>query len=155
MIEEAVFFETSPEDSSGYLLWQITMLWQRKIKHELDNINLTHTQFVLLATTAWLSKSNKVITQIDVANKSKTDRMMVSKVLRNLQSKGYLDRTEHTTDTRAKNLSLTIKGNKILNLALKIVKKVDDDFFSVLEPKVQPFNTYLLELMHKNEQYPQ
>ena len=45
-----------PEDSPGYVLWQLTMAWQRLIKQQLDPLDLTHTQFVLLAALAWLSR---------------------------------------------------------------------------------------------------
>ncbi len=92
-------------------------------------MEITHTQFVLLATLAWLSKTNKPVTQIDIANHSNTDRMMVSKVLRTLQNKGYIGRQEHETDTRAKAISLTKQGQVILQKAITIVEQVDNDFF--------------------------
>ena len=84
MSKEIDFQFKSPNDSPGYLLGQVTMLWQRKLKKVLDPLNLTQTQFVLLAALGWLSKKNNVVTQVEIANQSNTDRMMVSKVLRNL-----------------------------------------------------------------------
>ncbi|MEJ2544249.1 MAG: MarR family transcriptional regulator [Calditrichaceae bacterium] len=139
-----------PEESPGYLLWQLNMLWQRKIKRELDKIDITHTQFVLLATLAWLEKEKEDVTQTEIASHSKTDRMMVSKVLRTLQRKGYLTRTEHETDTRAKVIKLTDKGRDLVQKALKIVEKEDGAFFSFLGSETQKFNSNLNILIKKN-----
>jgi len=66
MPEEIKFHFTNPEESPGYLLWQITMLWQRKTKRELDKLDITHTQFVLMATLAWLSRTSEAVTQVDL-----------------------------------------------------------------------------------------
>lgn len=139
------------EESSGYLLWQLTMLWQRKIKRGLDKIEITHTQFVLLASLAWLAKTNEVVTQVEIANHSKTDRMMVSKVLRTLQAKGYITRKEHATDTRAKTIALTEAGQVLLQQALKIVEKIDVDFFTTLDADLPNFNANIIKVLNENE----
>jgi len=146
------FHFSKPEESPGFLLWQVTMLWQRKIRRALDQFDLTHTQFVLLATLAWSSKTAESVTQTEIATLSKTDRMMVSKVLRTLQKKGFVDRKEHLSDTRAKSVSLTPKGREILQKALKIVEQTDVNFFSVLKDQTETFNSNMLALLTKNEE---
>lgn len=154
MSKQIEFHFKSPDDSPGYLLGQVTMLWQRKIKKVLDPLNLTQTQFVLLAALGWLSKKNKTVTQVDIANQSNADRMMVSKVLRTLQEKKFISRREHETDTRAKVIKLTNEGAKVLQQALTAVEKADIDFFSVLDKKLTLFNQYMIDLteQNKNEQ---
>ncbi|MDV3559510.1 MarR family transcriptional regulator [Elizabethkingia anophelis] len=156
MPKEIEFHFKSPDDSPGYLLGQVTMLWQRKIKKVLDPLNLTQTQFVLLAALGWLSKKNKAVTQVDIANQSNADRMMVSKVLRTLQEKKFISRQEHETDTRAKVIKLTNEGAKVLQQALTAVENADIDFFSVLGKKLTLFNQYMIDLteQNKNEQEP-
>ena len=141
----------SPEDSPGYLLGQLTMLWQRKQKKVLDPLDLTQTQFVLLAALAWLSKSNDAVTQIDIANQSNSDRMMVSKVLRTLQDKRFITRQEHDTDTRAKIIRLTASGEVILQKALHHVETADIQFFSFLGDKLPGFNSRMLRLINENK----
>ena len=44
-----------PNDSPGFLLWHVTLRWQRDIATALAPLGLTHVQFVLLATTWWLN----------------------------------------------------------------------------------------------------
>lgn len=134
MNESIEFPFKSPEESSGYLLWQVTMLWQRAMKRELDKLDITHTQFVLMAALGWLSKEGSNVTQIDIANHSNTDRMMVSKVLRTLEEKKVIKRKDHPVDTRAKVISLTSSGEELLMKALKVVAEVDNAFFDVLGP---------------------
>lgn len=151
MSDSIQFHFNKAEESSGYLLWQVTTLWQRKIKRQLDKIDLTHTQFVLLASLAWLSKSQSIVTQIEIANHSKTDRMMVSKVLRTLQEKGLIIRKEHETDTRAKAISLSEQGAIVLQKALVLVEQVDIEFFSVLNLEASTFNKNMLGLISENQ----
>jgi len=141
-----------PEESNGYLLWQLTMLWQRKMKRALDEINITHTQFVLLAALGWLAKQDGTVTQVDIANHSNTDRMMVSKVLRTLQDKNFIARHEHETDTRAKSILLTETGQDKLQKALKIVSQVDSGFFSVLKSNEETFNQHMQTLVAQNNE---
>lgn len=144
------FHFQNPEESSGYLLWQVSMLWQRKMKRALDEVDLTHTQFVLLAALAWLSKNSETVTQVDIANHSNTDRMMVSKVLRTLQNKGFITRQEHLTDTRAKIISLSKSGQNILQKAIKIVEETDNSFFSALQSQEKTFNINMRKLVKEN-----
>lgn len=142
----------SPNDSPGYLLGQLTMLWQRKLKRVLDPLNLTHTQFVLMAALAWLSKDNQNVTQVDIALQGNADRMMVSKVLRTLEEKKFIIRKEHPSDTRAKVIRLTDEGAKILQEALTAVENTDVIFFSTLGEKLPQFNEQMIALTLLNKE---
>lgn len=112
MQDKNEFIFKKPENSTGYLLGQLALIWQRKHKKVLDPLDLTQTQFVLLTSIAWLSKTNKKLTQVEIANHNNFDRMMVSKVLRTLQTKKIITRQEHDTDTRAKIVALTPQTEK-------------------------------------------
>ena len=152
MPKEIEFHFKSPNDSPGYLLGQLTMLWQRKLKNVLDPLDLTQTQFVLLAALGWLSKKSKAVTQIDIANQSNADRMMVSKVLRTLEEKRFITRQEHETDTRAKTIRLTTKGEIVLQKAIIEVENADLDFFATLDDKLSSFNSSMVQLIDENKE---
>jgi DNA-binding MarR family transcriptional regulator len=135
------------EDSSGFLLWQVTALWQREIKRALEKYNITHSQYVLMASIHWLTLHKQDVTQIVLSSHTKIDPMTTSTVLRTLQEKKLIQRQEHSTDTRAKTVMLTEEGKKIVKQAVKTVEKFDHDFFSKLGGGVSDFNKALLSLL--------
>ncbi len=138
-------------ESTGYLLYHLTMLMQRKMKRKLDKLYITHTQFVILAAAFMLSEKNQSVNQIEIANQSNIDKMMVSKVLRTLQSKGLITRQEHLTDTRAKIIQLTDDGNALFKKAFVVVKNVEKEFFGHLENEVESFNEKIKILLTQNQ----
>jgi MarR family transcriptional regulator, organic hydroperoxide resistance regulator len=139
------------EESSGFLLWQVTALWQRAIKKALEPFGITHSQFVLLASIHWLTLHKQEVTQIGLSSHTKIDPMTTSTVLRTLQQKGLLQRQEHATDTRAKTVVLTDAGKKLVKKAVVAVEKFDHDFFAELGTDLPGFNRNLGSLLAKGE----
>ncbi len=151
MTKKIDFKFKTPNESPGYLLGQLTLLWQRKLKKVLDPLDLTQTQFVLLAALGWLSRENNNVTQVDIANQGNADRMMVSKVLRTLESKKFISRQEHQTDTRAKVIKLTEEGAEVLQKALTAVENADIEFFSVIGNNLTSMNQNMVNLIERNK----
>lgn len=135
------------EESTGFLLWQVTNLWQREIKKALEKYELTHSQFVLLASIHWLTLGKQIVTQILLSNHTKIDPMTTSTVLRTLQTKGLIKRQEHETDTRAKTVGLTEIGLKNIRQAIKAVEQFDKTFFGSLDNETKEFNNKLNTLL--------
>ncbi len=121
-----------PEDSPGFLLWQVTNSWQRLIRQVLKEIGLTHVQFVLLTAVEWLNNSKIPATQKEVSRFANTDVMMTSQVIRALERKGLIIRAEHPEDTRAYFLQMTSQGHQLDLKALELVEAADENFFKVL-----------------------
>lgn len=151
MSEKVDFHFKSPNDSPGYLLGQLVLLWQRKQKKVLDPLDLTQTQFVLLAALAWLSRESDAVTQIDIANQGNADRMMVSKVLRTLEDKKFITRHEHPTDTRAKTIRFTPAGEAVFRQALVCIENADVEFFAGLGTDLSGFNANMVKLIEENK----
>lgn len=145
--KDSTFSVEKAEDSSGFLLWQVTNLWQREIKKALEPHELTHSQFVLMASIHWLTLQKQEVTQVLLSLHTKIDPMTTSTVLRTLQKKGLLQRQEHLTDTRAKTVELTANGKKIIKQAVKTVEAFDRTFFAKLGEKTSAFNKQLLTLL--------
>ncbi|MCB1143039.1 MAG: MarR family transcriptional regulator [Leptospiraceae bacterium] len=135
-------YET-PENSPGFKIWQMSNVWQKKMSQALEDVGLTHTQFVLLAGLYGFHEKGEETTQTKLAEKTNTDVMMTSQVLRKLEAKGYVRRKSHEMDSRAKKIFLTKKGSEIINEAMRIAEQVDGDFFtsSISDPK--KLNTFL------------
>lgn len=143
------FSVDSAEESTGFLLWQVTNLWQREIKKALEQYNLTHSQFVLMTSIHWLTLQKQEVTQIILSEHTKIDPMTTSTVLRTLQKKGFIKREEHLTDTRAKTVYLTEEGKEIIKKAVITVEAFDNSFFSLLNTNKDNFNKNLLTLLNQ------
>ncbi len=126
-----------PEDSPGFLLWQTTMVWQRQIRKSLEPYEISHAQFVIMATLMWFEAHHYDTTQILIVNWSKLDKMTVSKSLRKLVALGCVNRIEHETDTRAKSVSLTDKGKKMVRTLVPIIEGIDSNFFGKASKSAQ------------------
>lgn len=137
-------FEQANE-SPGFLLWQLTNLWQHHIRCTLAPLGITHVQFVLLASVAWLEQMEQLVSQATLSRHAHTDIMMTSQVVRTLEEKGLLTRTIHPTDTRAKVVSLTAEGREVARRAVAVVEEADDQFFQELGEQAPTF----LSLMHR------
>ncbi|HEU5420234.1 MAG TPA: MarR family transcriptional regulator [Streptosporangiaceae bacterium] len=118
-----------PGDSPGFLLWQVTLRWQRDIAAVLAPLDLTHVQFVLLATTWWLNSRGQDPSQLALARQASTDVKMTSQVLRKLEAKGLIRRHVDTADTRARRLHVTSRGRELATRALAAVETADARFF--------------------------
>lgn len=145
--EDNTFSVETPEESSGFLLWQVTNLWQREIKKALEQYNITHSQFVLMASIHWLTVHKQEVTQIILSANTKIDPMTTSTVLRTLQQKNFIAREEHATDTRAKVVVLTDLGKEIIKKAIVTVEDFDRKFFSVSGVKTNDLNQNLIALL--------
>lgn len=148
--EKKAFSVERAEDSSGFLLWQVTNLWQREIRKALEDLDITHSQFVLLASVLWLTLHKQDVTQILLSSHTKIDPMTTSTVLRTLQGKGLIERKEHSSDTRAKTVRLTLEGERLTKIAVKKVEIFDRNFFSILGGSSKDFNKSLLHLLKQD-----
>jgi MarR family transcriptional regulator, organic hydroperoxide resistance regulator len=134
--------------SPGFVLWQVTVVWQRLVRTALDDVGLTHAQFVMLASAAWLEAQHKAgsgetVTQSLVAAHARTDAVMTSEVLRTLEGKALVRRVPHPTDARAKQISVTPEGRRIAKRAMALVEAVDDEFFSAGGPELSALKRLL------------
>lgn len=120
-----------PKQSPGFLLWHVSTSWRSSIESVLKALGLTHPQFVVLATTGWLTRNNKLITQVAIGKMAGLDPNTISQVIKGLEQRSLIKRKQ-SSDGRAKNVSLTEKGAETLSQALPAVEKADAEFFNVL-----------------------
>jgi DNA-binding MarR family transcriptional regulator len=125
-----------PSQSPGFLLWHATLRWQRGIAAALAPLELTHVQFVLLASAWWLNEHGQRPNQIALAAHAGTDVKMTSQVIRNLERKGLVEREIDPADTRARRLRVTRRGGRLAPRAIAIVEQVDAEFFADVAPDV-------------------
>ena len=137
--------------SPGFVLWQVASMWQRSLRSALEAAELTHAQFVLLASAGWLEeKSNGIaVTQSDIASHAKTDAVMTSEVLRTLERKGLVKRLSHPSDARAKQIALTAAGRRVAQRAVALVEEADEAFFGERGPELEQLARLLCPMFPK------
>jgi DNA-binding MarR family transcriptional regulator len=104
--------------------------WQRAVAEALRPLDLTHVQFVLLASTWWLNRQDQKPNQLAIAAQADTDVKMTSEILRKLEDKGLLVQSTDQADRRAKAVVVTAEGSALAERAIQVVEQVDADFFS-------------------------
>lgn len=137
---------------TGFLMLQVSNLWATSHDRALKRYyNLSHMQYAVLASVYWLVLHGEEVTQVRLAQHTKISPMSISKMLKGLEVKGYVYRTKHSTDVRAKAVHLTVQGKDILNKAIQTIAEVDDKFFNALGKNVTRFNIYMFDLLQRND----
>lgn len=123
-----------PEQSPGFLLWQVSTLWRRAIESALKTFDLTHPQFVILAVLGWLTRNGDRVNQAAIGKLAALDPNTVSQIIKGLEKRGIIAR-EAGEDGRVKNPILTMEGSELLKGALPAVEKMDGLFFQSLQQR--------------------
>ncbi|MET9626353.1 MarR family winged helix-turn-helix transcriptional regulator [Lentzea sp. NPDC006480] len=138
---------SGPDDSPGFLLWRVTLAWQRAMRAALAPHDLTHVQFVLLASLWWLVGHSGPPSQQRLAEQAGTDPMMTSQVLRKLADRALISREVDPADSRARLLDLTAEGKALVAKAMKDVEDADAAYFAGLGDEQQAFVRGLTRLL--------
>lgn len=123
-------FPEGPATSPGFLLWHTTMRWQRMMVAALAPLDLTHVQFVILASTWWLNGQGEHPKQSRLSEYTGSDARMTSEVVARLIGKGLLTRSRDPEDARAKVLTVTPEGAAVAAQAIDAVEAADETFFA-------------------------
>lgn len=138
-----------PEESAGFLLWHVTLRWQREVASTLKPLGLTHVQFVLLASTWWLNGHNEQPSQAALSAFASVDVKMASQVIRTLEQKGLITRQIDAADTRARRLVVTEAGAALAPKAVDAVEAVDAALLKPLSrSNARAFTQTLRRLRH-------
>lgn len=130
-----------PAASPGFALWRVATVWQRAVRAALVELELTHAQFVLLTSAAWLEaesgKHGEPVTQAAIASHASTDAVMTSEVLRTLERRELVRRSSHPGDARARCIAVTAAGRRLVRRAVAKVEAVDEAFFGAPGPELR------------------
>lgn len=126
-------FKAGPSESPGLLLWRTTMRWQRVMTAALAPLDLTHVQFVLLASAMWLGRNGQPPNQVQLAAQAGTEVKMTSDVVARLEAKGLILREPDPHDSRAKVIRITAAGATAAQRAIVAVETADAAFFEPVD----------------------
>jgi DNA-binding MarR family transcriptional regulator len=120
--------------SPGFLLWHATLRWQRAVAVALQDVGLTHVQFLVLSSSWWLAKTRGLPSQRDIAVHAGLDQVMTSQVVRALERDGLVQRTRDTADGRVLRVEVTTAGRGLARRSVAAMDSLDRSFFSECAP---------------------
>lgn len=138
------------EKIPGYLLWQVSKLWQRRLNVALADLKLSSTQAVILINVPRLGQEQKTVTQMLLAEVTKVDRMTVSQSIRTLERKELIQRVTVPSNKRAYHIELTEIGNGIALQAIKIITAAHQTFFQPLASDAELYVELTQRLLKAN-----
>ena len=136
----------SVSQNTGFSIWHVVNLWQKIQKDALSPFEMTPVQYLLIAGWAELGENNRSIKQSTLAQHCRTDAMMTSQVIRTLEKRGLVRRTQHKKDGRAIAVQLTEFGQNQFAAAMPAVSQADAQFFIGLGDRVDEFTDVLAML---------
>jgi len=138
------------EKIPGYLLWQVSKLWQRKLNTALSDLKLSSTQAVILINVPRLNQEKRTVTQMLLADVTKVDRMTISQSIRTLERKALIKRLVAANNKRAYHVELTEAGSEIAMQAAKRIMAAHQEFFSSLAGGTEQYVTLTQQLIKAN-----
>ena len=108
---------------------------------------------MLLMSLGFLKKDGADLSQNDLAKFFSFDVTMTSQVLRALEKRGFLKRSQKEGDERSKFSELTDDGNSKIQLAAKDLLKVEESFFASLSENKQGFDEHLRGICRQQTAY--
>lgn len=139
------------EEVAGFLLWQVSKLWQRHLTLALQDLNLPSTQAVILANVLRLAEEGEFVTQSLLSTATKVDPMTTSQALRSLERKGLITRRTPKADLRAKHVQLTPRGRDVAFETIARLAKVHLAFFLPLKDQNRQVLIHLKKLVQAND----
>ena len=132
----------------GYHLWLATQYWQRSFNKLLKPYDVTHAQYFILDYMVWAEKkwSLSHLSQNQLAQRLSLDAMMISNVLRALETKWFITRaaaeswiqSQEKTNKWTLVLGVTEEGKSLIKSLQKQVKKFEKWAFSDTHKKFSP-----------------
>ena len=119
-----------PQASVGLQFWKLYNKWQKRVTSALLEYQVTHTQFVILASVAWFREQSVAPSQSEIAKLTGIEKMTLSKAIVRLEKMSLIKRFKNESDTRAISVSLTDKGLNIIPILIKVVERIDSEILT-------------------------
>lgn len=144
-------YSPEAENIPGFLLWQVSKLWQRHLNSTLKDLKLSSTQAVILSNIVRSSLQGHEVTQIMLSQFTKIDAMTTSTAVRSLERKRLIIRHIPDSNRRSYVITPTDEGRRVAMAVLQKFVKAHEEFFGPLKTDVGNLGTYLQILKQAND----
>ena len=118
-----------PENSVGFWIWRLSLMYQRQVEATLSGLDLTHLQFLILVLTGWLESSAPPVRQTDIVAISGVQAAQVSLMVKSLKVKKLITQRASEQDTRVRHIALTAAGISLLARATPAMGALQEKLF--------------------------
>lgn len=118
-----------PENSVGFWIWRLSLMYQRQVEATLGGLDLTHLQFLILVLTGWLESSAPPVRQADLVAVSGVQAAQVSLMVKSLKVKKLITQIAGEQDTRVRHIALTSAGISLLARATPAMGALQEKLF--------------------------
>lgn len=139
------------EAIAGFLLWQASKLWQRRLALSLQDLRLPPTQAVILANVLRFTEEGGEVTQSTLSKATKVDRMTTSQTLRSLEGKRLITRRSSPKDSRTHQIRLTDRGRRTAFETVARLAAAHQQFFRALKDDKRQMVSCLQRLVQAND----
>jgi DNA-binding MarR family transcriptional regulator len=140
-------YSENAERIPGFLLWQVSKLWQRQLNAALKELDLSSTQAVILGNIVRMTGQKLTVTQIGLSEITKIDPMTTSQAIRTLEKKKLIKRIVVEKDKRAFSIQPTNHGVQVTLEALQHIAQAHEEFFRPLDKEINLFSYELQKLL--------
>ena len=144
-------YSENAERIPGFLLWQVSKLWQRHLNAALRDLKLSSTQAIILGNIVRMIGQKKQVTQISLSEITKVDPMTTSQAIRTLEKKKLINRVVAKGDKRAFSILPTQQGVRVMMEALQRIAQAHEEFFRPLDKEINLFSYELQKLIASND----
>jgi DNA-binding MarR family transcriptional regulator len=132
-----------PSNYAGFLVWQKANKWEKFINSKIRSLGLNQSELLHLISISHLMRTQKEISQTQLADYTGVTTMSVSKILTKLESMGLISRTTGS-DPRSKSILITENGFTFLIQCAELIHGADSEFFG--KSGKESFVKYLAKL---------
>jgi DNA-binding MarR family transcriptional regulator len=132
-----------PSNYAGFLVWQKANKWEKFINSKIRSLGLNQSELLHLISIFHLLRTQKELSQSQLADYTGVTTMSVSKILTKLETMGLISRTTGS-DPRSKSIVGTEQGLTLLIQCAELMHGADREFFA--QSSKEAFIKYLSKL---------
>ncbi|MFF7472804.1 MarR family transcriptional regulator [Streptomyces sp. NPDC008092] len=116
-------------ETTGFLLYQAHLTWQRALGRAFAALGITHAQFAILAAAWQLGQGGQLPNQREVADTAHISPVVTSSTIKTLTQRGLLERVADQSDGRASQIKITDAGIEVAQAAAQALSDAEASFF--------------------------
>ncbi len=132
------------EESPGFLLLQVSNIWQRKIKKCIKEYKLTQTQFIILVVMYSKRNEHEFLNLKKIAMISYLDSVIISIAIETLINKKMVVKIDDSKENKTKIVFLNKKGIDLMENVMEKIEDLNISFFK--DNNIEILNTELKTL---------